>query len=224
MCALKSITFIGTNPSRCFSERNDSDMPATQHYFGFDLDGWRSRSPVPVCQSPRLHLHPPRHKGLPRIGTTRKVKISIRANFKIKTTALTAAAANPAPSCSTQRRQQQCPFYTIQASCPGSWWPGIDSDGVGVFEFSDHAGATVFGHDKYKPRPWRLAPPPTCGWHELGIWWLQSCACARRPGCAVARITPTSVGLRPGLHPDHGSGAPRARPGGYRQRVRSAAL
>ena len=29
----------------------------------------------------------------------------------------------------------QRPVHTTQAPCPGSWWPGFDSYGVGVFDF-----------------------------------------------------------------------------------------
>ena len=46
------------------------------------------------------------------------VKKSIRANFQINAAALTATAANPAPSRSTQRGQPQRKVYTTQAPCP----------------------------------------------------------------------------------------------------------
>ena len=46
------------------------------------------------------------------------VKKSIRANSQIKATLLTATAANPAPSRSTQRGQPQRMASTTQAPCP----------------------------------------------------------------------------------------------------------
>jgi len=60
------------------------------------------------------------------------VKIFILANFQ-KNTTLTAAAANPTPSCLTQRRLQQRPVYTTQASChqPGT----ADTVPAGVWDF-----------------------------------------------------------------------------------------
>ena len=51
------------------------------------------------------------------------VKKSIQANSQIKTTLLTATAANPAPSSSNQRGQPLRPVYTTQARTtltPGS--------------------------------------------------------------------------------------------------------
>jgi len=56
--------------------------------------------------------------------TSRMVKISIRANFQINATVLTANDANQNRSL-IQRRQPQRPAYKIQASCADSG--GADS-------------------------------------------------------------------------------------------------
>ena len=146
-------------------------MPPTQHYFWFGLDGWRSRSPVPVCRSPRLHLHPPRHKGLSTIVITRRVKKPIRANSRIKATALTATAANPAPSRSTKT----CDATTEPrlkpaqaAAAPGAH----DPSALLCLDLSNSAAAIAQVISRFaldRPLSAALPSPPTCSTQKLAV-------------------------------------------------------
>ena len=68
-------------------------------------------------------------------------KISIRANSQVKTTLLTATAANQKPSCSTQRRQPRRPVYMISAL---PWTLSGYAETVGRrLGFFDHTGFYV---------------------------------------------------------------------------------